>query len=265
MESIIHFFQGEMPKPGLFSWFHILFFIAIIVATVLVSYFFRNAEEKVYKRILFIGWITVIILEIMKQIIKPFHYGPPSYWEYNFYDFPFHLCSMIFYLLPILIFVKKEKCPFLIDMINGFMSFFVLLSGLVVCVYTEIVMSNLIFTNIQTLVHHGTQVILGVYIFVWNRKNINIYTYFKSLIAFGVTASIAILINVAFYPRGIDMFYLNPLQITSLPLVYVVQEKAGFVVYLFGYLIVIFSLGLLVFFIETSIYKLILKKQKPSQ
>jgi hypothetical protein len=57
------------------------------------------------------------------------------------------------------------------------------------------------------------------------------------------------------------MFFLNPLQITTLPLVDVVQREAGFFVYLLGYLAVIAGLAFLMYFVETSIYKLILKRK----
>ena len=134
-----------------------------------------------------------------------------------------------------------------------------LFAGFAVCVYTDMVMSNLIYTNVQSLIHHGAQVILGVYIFVWNRKNITIKTFYRSLIAFVITAVIAIIINVSFYPNVINMFFLNPLNITPLPLVNVVQEKAGFAVYFIGYLIAIALFTYLVYLIETSIYKLIIK------
>lgn len=262
MEQVIHFFQGEMEVPGLISWFHLISLLIIIAVTFLISFFFKDAEEKVYKRILFIFWILLVILEIMKQIIKPFHYGSPSYWEYDPYDFPFHLCSMILYFLPILIFIKKEKCPAFIDAVNGFVSTIVLFAGLAVAVYNEMVMSRLIFTNIQTMVHHGTQIVVGVYVYVWNRRTINIKSYLNGMKIFTVVASIAMIINTAFYPRGIDMFFLNPTQTTTLPLVGVIQEKAGFFVYLIGYLAVVFSLAFLIHFVETSIYKLTLKKQK---
>ena len=261
MAEIINFFQGEMNKPGLFSWFHFFGLVIILSVTILISYYFKNSEEKTYKRILLIGWIILIVFEIAKQIIKAFHYGSPSYWQYDFYDLPFHVCSMGFYLLPILIFVKKEKCPHLIDAINGFMSFTCLMAGVIVCVYTDIVMSRLIFTNIQTLVHHGLQVVLGVYIYVWNRKNITIKTYVESLIVFLVLATIALIINVSIWPHKTDMFYLNPYLITAIPLANLVQENAGFVVYAISYTLAIFLGSYIVYLIETSIYKLAVKKK----
>ena len=261
MEEFLHFLQGEMEVPGIISWFHLFMLVPIILLSIFIPLFFRNSSEKVYKRILFIAWIILVVLETFKQIIKAFHYGPPSYWEYSIRDFPFSVCSMILYFLPIIIFVNKDKHPKIVDAAIGYMSFTVFLSGLVVCIYTNMVMSNLIFINIQTLVHHGLQVIIGIYIFVWNRKNITIKTYYRSIIAFLVTALVAIIINLCFYPNFINMFFINPTRITNLPIGNIIQEKAGYPVYLFLFLFAVSAVSFLVYFIETSLYKIHLKRQ----
>lgn len=260
MEEFLHFLQGEMEVPGIFSWFHFLMLIPIIGLTFLISFFFRNSEEKVYKRILFIFWVILIVLEVFKQLIKSFHYGNPSYWEYSVRDFPFSICSIIYYFTPIILFVNKEKHPKLVDAANGYLCFISLFMGLLVCIYTDMVMGRLIFINIQSLVHHGTQVIIGVYIYVWNRKNITIKTLYRTLIAFIITVPIAIIINLSFYPHFINMFFINPMIITNLPVGNIIQEKAGYPVYLILFLLAVTLVTYLTYLVETSIYKLVLKK-----
>ena len=261
MEEFIHFLQGEMEVPGIFSWFHFVMLIPTIVLSILIPLFFKNTSEKNYKRILLIFWITLLVLETFKQIIKAFHYGNPSYWEYSIRDFPFSICSMVYYLIPIILFVNKEKHPKIIDAVNGYMCFISLISGLAVCFYTEMVVSRLIFINIPSLLHHGSQVILCVFAYVWNRKNITIKTFYRSLIAFGITAVIAIIINVSFYSNFINMFFINPTRITNLPIGSVVQEHAGYVVYLIAFLSLIAAVTFLTYLVETSIYKLVIKKK----
>lgn len=262
MEEIIHFLQGEMEVPGVISWFHLFMLIPIIGLTFAISFFFKNSSEKVYKRIIFIFWVILIVLEIFKQIIKAFHYGSPSYWEYSVRDFPFSICSMIYYFVPIILFVNKEKHPKIVDAAIGYMCLISLTMGIIVCIYTDMVMSKLIFINVQSLIHHGTQVIVGVYIYVWNRNNITIKTVYRTLIAFAITAVIAIIINVSFYPHFINMFFINPTRITNLPIGNIVQEKAGYPVYLILFLILIALVTFLTYFVETSINKLVIKKKQ---
>ena len=107
MEEFIHFLQGTMEEPKVISWFHFIAIIPIIIGAVLIPYFFKDTSEKNYKRILLGAWITLLILEVFKQLIKSFHYGNPSYWEYNYKDFPFALCSMVYYFFHIIIFFNK--------------------------------------------------------------------------------------------------------------------------------------------------------------
>ncbi len=265
MEEFLHFLQGEMEVPGIFSWFHFVMLIPIIGLTIFISMFFKNTSEKVYKRILLIFWIVLLVLELFKQLIKSFHYGSPSYWEYSVRDFPFSICSMIYYFIPIILFVNKEKHPKLVDTANGYLCLISLTMGLVVCIYTNMVMTNLIFVNIQSLIHHGSQIILGVFIFVYNRKSITIKTVYRTLIAFLITAAIAIIINVSFYPHFINMFFINPTRITNLPIGNIVQEKAGYAVYLILFLLLIGGVTFLTYFVETSIYKLVVKKKTKMQ
>lgn len=259
MEGFIHFLQGTMEEPGVISWFHFIALIPIITLAILVPLFFRNAEEKIYKRILFIFWIVLIILEIFKQLVKSFHYGDPSYWEYSVRDFPFSICSMVYYFIPIILFVNKDKHPKIVDAATGYLCLISLVAGIVVCIYPKMATSTFIYINIQTFIHHGFQVILGVFIYVWNRKIITIKTVYRSLIAFAITAVIAIIINVAFYPRFINMFFINPTIITNLPIGNIVQEKAGYPVYLIGFLSLIALVTFLTYLVETLIYKKVSK------
>lgn len=265
MEEFVHFLQGEMEEPGLFSWFHFVALLPILVGAILIPLFLKDAKEKTYKRVLLIFWVILIILEVLKQLVKSFHYGTPSYWEYSIRDFPFSICSMVYYLTPVILFVNREKHPRIVDAATGYLSFITLAMGIVVCVYTKMVTSNFIFINIQTFIHHGSLVIMGVYIYVWNRKRITLQTFYLSLILFALTAVIAIVINVAFYPHFINMFFINPTRITNLPIGSFVQEKAGYVVYLIGFLATITLVTYLTYIVETSIYKALTKNGLPSR
>ena len=260
MEQFIHFLQGTMEEPGIISWFHFIALIPIIASAILVPLFFKDAKEKTYKRILLITWIVLIVLEIFKQLVKSYHHGDPSYWEYSIRDFPFSICSMVYYFVPIILFVNKEKHPKIVDAAVGYLSFITLTMGIVVCVYTKMVTCDLIFINVQTFIHHGALIVLGVFIYVWNRKNVTIKTFYRCLIAFAITAVIAILINLAFYPNFINMFFINPTRTTNLPIGNVVQEKAGYPVYLIGFLSLIALITFLTYLVETSIYKLVIKR-----
>ena len=241
MEEFLHILVSEMEEPGVISWFHFIVLIPIISGAILIPYFLKNTTEKVYKRVLFISWIVLLVLEAFKQIVKSYHYADPPYWEYSYRDFPFSICSMIYYFIPIILFVNKEKHPKIVDAAIGYLCFIAVMAGLVVLIYPT--------------------TILGIFIFVWNRKTISIKTFYRSMIAFVITVAIAIIINISFYPHFINMFFINPMITTNLPIGNVVQEKAGYPVFLIGFLSLIALMTFLTYLVETSIYKITQKKK----
>lgn len=252
MEEFIHFFQRQMEIPGFFSLFHIISILVIVLTTIFVSYMFKECSYKTYKIIMVICWSVCVVMEIIKQLVLSFNYGNPSYYHYDFYNLPFHLCSTIYYIVPILLFINKEKYPSLYEALTGFMCFFVLFGGAIVVLFNSLVMSTMMYTNIQSMVHHGIQVALGVFMFNWNKKNINIKTFLKSLIILGVFTILAIIINVSLYniSDGIDMFYVNPYEVSVIPVINTIHEKVGFIPYLIVYLLLVILLGFLTYSIE---------------
>ena len=255
MDRLIHFFQYQVEEPGLFSLFHIVFLVIIVSMTVFISIRFKNCSEKTYKKIILICWIICLIMESIKQIVKSFVYGSPSYFKYSFYDLPFHLCSLIYYIAPVLIFVKREKASFPYDSLSWFMAIFSLFGGVIVILFNSIVMSTLLYTNIQTMIHHGIQVLLGVFIVTWNRKRLNIYSFLKSLVILSVYTILAILINVLITPvsNGIDMFYVNPYEVSVIPVINEIHRNVGFIPYLMVYLLLIILMGFITYMVEVLI------------
>ncbi|MBQ7276303.1 MAG: YwaF family protein [Bacilli bacterium] len=255
MDKLIHFFQYQVEEPGLFSLFHIVFLVIIVSMTVFISIRFKNCSEKTYKKIILICWIICLIMESIKQIVKSFVYGSPSYFKYSFYDLPFHLCSLIYYIAPVLIFVKREKASFLYDALSWFMAIFSLFGGVIVILFNSIVMSTLLYTNIQTMIHHGIQVLLGVFIVTWNRKRLNIHSFLKSLVILSVYTILAILINVLITPvsNGIDMFYVNPYEVSVIPVINEIHRNVGFTPYLMVYLLLIILMGFITYMVEVLI------------
>ena len=251
MKEFIHLLQKQVSEPGLFSLYHLISLVVIIIVTIFISYKFRNCKETTYKRIIIISWLICLILEIFKQLILSYNYESDSF-SYSFYNLPFHLCSTIYYIAPLLFFLKQEKHQFLKDALNGFMGIFVLFGGIMVVLYNEIVMSTRLYTNIQTMIHHGIQVMLGVFIVTWNRKSFNFMTFLRSLIILAIYTVLAIIVNVSLTPiaDGIDMFYVNPLEISVLPLINEIHRNVGFIPYLLVYLSFIIVWGFIVYFIE---------------
>ena len=252
MEEFIRFFQKEMEVPGMFSLFHLIAILLVAGTTFLVSFKFKNCSYRTYKLLLLIFWGICIIMEILKQLVLSYHAGNPSYFSYDFYNLPFHLCSTIYYVVPILLLIDKDKHKATYDSIIGFMAFFVLFGGIIVLFINSLVMSERIYTNIQSMAHHGIQIVVGIFIFVWNRKTINIKTFLRSLIVLAIYTALAIIVNMSLFKisNGIDMFYVNPYEVSVIPGINTLHEKFGFIPYLIAYLTLIVLMGFITYLLE---------------
>ena len=253
MYNLLKFLESTMPTPYNWSPFHTVFFILVATASVLLCVFMRNCSEKTYKRILLGAWITILSLEIYKQIVFTFtalEDGTIGV-DFQWYSFPFQLCSTPLYVLPIAILAKNEKVR---DVANGFLSFFSFFGGLAVMIFPGDVFISYIGINVQTMVHHGTQVIVGLFIAVWNRKKIcNLY-YLKSVIGYGVCLCFACILNetlgrwVRNKGESFNMFYISHAGTNGMPILSSIQSSLRSSVGSFGNIVFffIYALGFII-------------------
>ncbi len=269
--KIIQFFGAEMVPPSNLGWFHLLFVALAITLTVLVCVFLKNANDKTFRIILFACWTVMVVFEIYKQLINTFEYNAEQNVitsEYTWRLFPFQLCSSPLYILPFIVFLPKGKVR---DAMMAFMAFFSLFGGLATFVYPGNVFVETIGINIQTMVHHGLQVILGIYIAVYTGKKIGIRYYLKGAIVFASLLGIALVMNTVGYyglvAAGADMelsknrfnmFYVGPFHMCKeLPILDIIHPIVGPVWFIFIYLIGFLAIGLLIFGIIYGIMSLV--------
>ncbi len=272
-DSIMQFFKGTMQTPGNYGWFHLLSLAVIIGLTVFLCVKFRNCSDVVFRRILLIGWVLIIVLEVYKQITYVGFQGDPGNyrWEYAWYAFPFQFCSTPHYILPFIIFCKPGKFR---NACMAFMTTFGLFAGVAVCLYPNDVFVSQIGINIQTMVHHGAQVVFGVFIAVYNRHRFNVQWYLTSLPVFGAMVAVAMLLN-GIVPLWIgdqtfNMFFVSWRFPSTLPVLNMLYQDVAnpnvpyplfLLLYLFGFALAAFVIFAIVFgFIKLS-EKITAKKQ----
>ena len=254
-EKIVNFLNGKMTTPTNYGWFHLLFVGIVIAAAVLLCIFFKNCNDRVFRRIVLISWAVVFALEIYKQVVFAFIYdGVAVTWDYAWYAFPYQLCSTPLYVLPFIFLMKDSK---LRDCFISYMSFFSLFAGVAVFFYPNDVFTATTGINIQTMIHHGTQIVLGVFFVVRKRDSFNLKLYVKSVPVFAILVSIAVFLNEivysAFASKGIEetfnMFYISRHYGCTLPIlseIYKVIPYAAFVlIYFFGFIVVSFIIFLI--------------------
>ena len=100
-EQIIWALDGKMPEPPMFGWFHLLTIGAIIVLTFLLCWRLRNCSKKTFNIIILVAWIVMVLFEIYKQLNYSFSWdGTNAVWDYQWYAFPFQLCSSPLFVFP---------------------------------------------------------------------------------------------------------------------------------------------------------------------
>ena len=201
-EKIIMCLQAEMETPALYGPFHILFVLLTIACATFLIWKFRDADEKTERRILLITWITITILEIYKQIVFSMEVDDgAATWSYTWYAFPFQFCSSPLYVLPFAIFLKEGRAR---DACMSFLSTFALFGGLAVMIYPGDVFTRMIGINIQTMVHHGSQVFIGLFLAARNRRRYSLKFFLLGIIPFVILSAIAMGLN-----EGVHVFLMN--------------------------------------------------------
>jgi hypothetical protein len=260
-------------EPGNYGWFHIMFVVIVVAATGVVCHFFKNADDKTYRRIVLITWIIIVLFEVYKEIIFSFDINEEdiakSTWEYQWYAFPYQLCSTPLYVLPLIAFLpdSNKVCYWIRRACMYFTATFAFFGGFVVYVYPNDVFIPTIGICIQTMVHHGSQVLLGIYTAVYMRKNFKLKEAWTGVAAFAVLALIAIILNetmIHVIPEDntFNMFYISRHFDCTLPVLSGVYKAVPYGLFLPIYLLGFTLVGAIIFFSEKGIMYLVYRKER---
>lgn len=229
LESVIKFLQFEMTEPNLYGWFHVL----SLVITVLLTYILCKKKYNTKKTLLVMS-IIMIILEVYKQLSFSFN---DNTWYYQWYAFPFQFCSTPMYIALIASLTKNKKLE---KNLYCFLATYGMIAGLSVMLYPASVFIEETLINIQTMVHHGFMVVMGVFIIINEKLKPNLKTITDGLKVFITLVLIALITNIITYYIGIDgglrLFYISPFHISELPVFNIIQENVPYIVFLMSYI-----------------------------
>lgn len=259
-EKIVIFLQYSAPRPGNYGWFHLMFVALAIIAVVLLCVFFRDASDKKFRRILLISWLVILLFEIYKQIVFSYNYNAETglgSWHYGWGSFPYQLCSTSMYLLPFAVWLKDGK---LRDSVLSFLALFSFFGGLCVYVFpNDVFHTDILGVQIQTMVHHGLQIVIAIYIVAHERWKFNFMFFLRSIPTFIVMLAIAMTLNLVghhFIEGTFNMFYISPYYpcpLVILDNIYATQPYALFlIIYAVGFVVC----ALIMFLIQFGILKL---------
>ncbi|MBR6737466.1 MAG: YwaF family protein [Clostridia bacterium] len=257
--AIINFLDFKITTPEPYGYLHLLFIALVIITTVILCVKFKNASQKVYERIILISWIIMVVFEAYKQFNFTFSYdGTTITGDYQWYAFPFQFCSTPLYVFPFIVFCKNERVK---NAAIAFTMTFVLFAGLAVYATPTTIFVETLGINIQTLTHHGLQIVMGIFTAVYYREKLgNLKFFVHGTVMFLGVLIIAQALNLLaplWTSETFNMFFISPHGTCELPILQDIQPLVPnaifFIIYLVGFSLV----ALLVFGIETGIYKLV--------
>ena len=231
----------RMATPGMYGWFHLLFWALTLGAAALLCFFYKKGYIKNVKRVVFVTALTVIALEIYKMINFGFSYENGIEYNFPWSSFPWQFCSMPMYV-GFLVGLTKGKIH---NALCCFLATFAVFAGTAVMIYPGDVFIETVGINIQTMICHGSMITIGIFLYYTNHVKAEIKTLLKAIPVFASCVTVAVLLNEIGHCVGLteehyfNMFYISRHEDGHLPVYSSVQEVVPypwcFLIYILGF------------------------------
>ena len=239
MAEILDFLDGQMTVPVPYGVFHLCSFAAALALAVFLCVAAKDVKDRSFRSICAVWWVLFVLFETYKQINFSFNYnGGAPYWDYQWYAFPFQLCSCPLYILP-LVFLSREGSGLRKGAV-AFLAFYSFFAGTAVMFYPSTVFVGTIGINIQTMFWHGSQMALGAFFIARHRRSLNGRFFAAGVPVFLALVCTALALDMVvprFTDETFNMFFISPKFPSTLPLLSVVWENTPWPVFLAVYLL----------------------------
>ena len=242
----------RMEAPPLFGAFHLTAaLLAAAISAAAAAFFARRIaasgdKNRSLDRVLFASGLVLAALEIYKQLFLFYIVNGRAY---DWWFFPFQLCSVPMYLCILLPLVKGRLRSAFITFMNGY----TFISACAALIYPEDILRSYLSLTIHGFLWHGILLFISLLIILTGAADVSARGLLRAACLFGCLCAIAVCINAAAEPvmqtirsthprithSWTAMFYLNPYHISPQPLVGSVQKTAGIPAGLVLYAIVI--------------------------
>lgn len=262
-ENVLSTLKATMTTPTNYGWFHLMFMALLIVGCVFAVKYARHSSAKTMRIVLIVASSIMILFEIYKQIVFTFNVVDGQIVShYQWYAFPFQLCSTPMYVMLIAGLCKPSKFQ---RSLTAYLALFSLFGGLCVYLYPNDVFTTIIGINIQTMIHHGLQIAIACFLLSYYRNELNFKFYLKSLPVFAVTVAIAMGLNLIapmITTDTFNMFYISPYYACTLPILNMLYPLMPYPLFLCMYVIGFCLVSYIIYIIAFGFNKLVFKFEK---
>jgi hypothetical protein len=237
MSQLLEFLNGQMNQPQMYgsfseSWFHYLSLLLVLLGSILAVTRMKGLNEKKLNHVLIIFSLILLTLEVYKQVI--FTYQANG--SYQWYAFPFQFCSTPMYVALVAGLIKNQSIK---KALIAFLATFGLFAGLAVMLYPATVFVSTIGINIQTMVHHGGMMVLGIGLLA-HHVELKWKSLLKASFVFASLMGIAMILNGmhnAWVNEGtFNMFFINHRFENGIPVLMIFQPLVPHIIFLMIYL-----------------------------
>lgn len=196
-----------MEKPAAYGPFHLIFTAVGLMLSILLAWRFRNTGAKGNRVILLACGIFLAVSEVYKQLFYYYYIGNGSY---QWWIFPFQLCSVPMYLCIIAPLLKSGKLQ---KAMYSFMMIYNLLGGLMAFIEPSGIVHDYWTLTLHAFIWHMLLVFIGLYLAFSNRAGKQMKDYWAASKTFVVLCVIAFCINLLFREvsgGSINMFFVGP-------------------------------------------------------
>ncbi|MBE6148652.1 MAG: hypothetical protein E7167_04105 [Firmicutes bacterium] len=266
-EKFLYNLQGTMNTPTAYGLFHLIC-ILVMLFLIFTLYLLKNKyNEKQFRLVLAIYGYGALILEILKQLIWSFEFDAVtglSSWNYQWYAFPFQLCTTPIYVCLICLYLKKGRIR---TSLLSYLSFVTILGSIATILMPDSCFTSSILVNVHTMWLHLGSFIISIYLLISGEVKITKKNFNNAIKVFCLFVSIAYLLNILVYNililngEEFNMFYISPYFKSSLPIFNTIQDYVPHFIYLIIYIFALIVGAYIIFIITKTIKKFFKRKR----
>ena len=230
--AVLRLFDTKMETPKPYGWFHLLWLAVTVAVTVRMCVRYCRCDPEKIRKAVFGTALVVAALEVYKQINYSFHYTDTEItFDYQWYSFPWQFCSMPMYVGLLVGILPEGKVR---DGLYAFLASYGVFAGVCVMLYPADVFTATAGINIQTMVCHGSMIVIGVWLLASGHVSGGMESLRKAAPVFIAALSMAVVMNEIAHYTGLtdketfNMFFVSRHCEPSLPVYSLVQQVVAY-------------------------------------
>jgi len=261
VKEVIYILKAKMEVPNPYEEFHLVWLIATFVIIGVICITRTKHNEKTLKYVLGIYGACALILEILKQLIWSVEIDSVTnvlVWDYQWYIFPFQLCSTPIYICLICMFLEKGKAR---DAMLSFMAYTTILGSIASAIIPNSLFVEDIVVNIHAMWLHLGSLVVSIYLFMSKEVIPNKKSFLSAIIVFLITIIFASALNILVYNANIlngetfNMFYISPYFESTLPIFCDIYNNVSYGVFLSTYILALCLGSGIIFVLAKILFK----------